>query len=757
MTKRLWTVVILLSFLCGTKAQHEEELMHVHGNVYLFQPGSNIIHVKGGEDLRFGVFANKAEAQKAALEIRNIASDYAGDGLIIQDRVYKYCKENYMIHMLQRNGMFKANCLPGMCLLFVEMTNFKTKMVEIKKGQTNYKNIGIETWLPPIEYLGGDNDLCCHPEYNNKKYKYTGQYPRFPGHRNAFSYYLESSLKYPTVALENDIFGTVKASFSVDKDGTVNNIMIEQSVDPALDKEVIRTLKIMPQWQTAKRNKKRQEVIVDFRIVDGTIKEGIANNYILDKYGKDDLIDIPHIVVEHLREPTQILEYPEGSSSDFTENFYMGVIRTVLKRGIATEKTRVVIRPYLVDCQDETTIAYDAIYYDGKKYHQKKNKKDFRYKTGRQMPKADKVFEVDTVVKMNIPPQYMGRHLTLHYTVSVEDYSKPVYKDSIVGSCLVIRPFKFVQLPTQDMALTEEFMDMTAPDLYQQFCQAKDETRLNELIDSAYWEIIKEKDYAENNAMAPYVCNLYAVKQIKRGTPNVEILRPFIDFSRYGNGRSGIDVKRWTSSRGTIPWNKHEIVFNQAVAYYLEGKRDTAYFLNKWLKSSEKCMAETGKINDLDRLKVLLFRSKYYCDYDSNKDDEYRRVLKSVLDICDDNKAVLYTEIKELLKQDEAMEWVDKMDNSNPKKWYLKAILMANGYNEETKFWKDKELSEEYWLLSDIPIYLVYLHHCFSMAPEYKEYYKFDAQFSDEQRKETPYKDDESELYEKIFKMLNME
>ena len=82
---------------------------------------------------------------------------------------------------------------------------------------------------------------------------------------------------------------------------------------------------------------------------------------------------------------------------------------------------------------------------------------------------------------------------------------------------------------------------------------------------------------------------------------------------------------------------------------------------------------------------------------------------------------------------------------------------MANGYNEETKFWKDKELSEEYWLLSDIPIYLVYLHHCFSMAPEYKEYYKFDAQFSDEQRKETPYKDDESELYEKIFKMLNME
>lgn len=84
--------MILLSFLCGTKAQHEEELMHVHGNVYLFQPGSNIIHVKGGEDLRFGVFANKAEAQKAALEIRNIASDYAGDGLIIQDRVYKYCK-----------------------------------------------------------------------------------------------------------------------------------------------------------------------------------------------------------------------------------------------------------------------------------------------------------------------------------------------------------------------------------------------------------------------------------------------------------------------------------------------------------------------------------------------------------------------------------------------------------------------------------------------------------------------------------------
>lgn len=755
MAKRLLTVLILLSFLCGTKAQHEEELMQVHGNVYLFQRGSDIIHIKGGSELMFGLFINRTEAEKAALDIKRIASDTAKDSWELQDIVYEYCKGKRIHYRSKLNGMFKANCIPGMCLLFVEMTNFRTKTVEIKEGQTEYKNIGIETWLP-IEELGGDDDICCHPEYANKKYKYTGQYPRFPGGRNAFSHYLVKALKYPMVAIENGIYGTVKASFCVDKDGTVNNIMIEQSVDLALDKEVARVLKNMPQWQIAKRKKERQEVIVDFRIVDSTSKDGIANNYIADKHGKDDLIDVPHIVVEYSKEPEHIAENPNNSSSDSPDPYYMGVIRTVLKQGIATEKTRVVIRPYLIDCQNETAIGYDAIYYDGQKYHQKKNKKNLHYKTGSQMPKANEVFEIDTVVKLLIPHQYVGRHLTLHYAINVEDYSKTVYSDSIIGTCLVKRPFKFVQLPVQDIALTEEFLDQTKPDLYYKFCQAKDEKRLDELTDSAYHEIVKEKDYEIENAMAPYVCNRYAVMQIKRGTPNVEILRPFVDLRRHGNGKSGIDVTRWTSSRGVIPWNKHEIVYNQAVAYYLEGKRDTAYFLNSWLKSNEKCVAKTRNIDNLDRLKSLHFRNQYYCDEGSNNGDEYQRVLNSILDISDDNKAVLYTEIEKLLKQDEAMEWIDKMDDSNPKKWYLKAILMANGYSEEREFWKDKESSEEYWLLFDIPFYLVYLHHCFTLAPEFKEYYKYDAQFSEELRKESPYRDDNSELYEKIFKMLNV-
>ena len=163
MDKRLLTVLILLSFLCGTKAQHEDELMQVHGNVYLFQRGTDIIHIKGGSELMFGLFINRTEAEKAALDIKRIASDTAKDSWELQDIVYKYCKEKHIHFRSKLNGMFKANCIPGMCLLFVEMTNFRTKTVEIKKGQTEYKNIGIDTWLP-IEELGGDDDICCHPE-----------------------------------------------------------------------------------------------------------------------------------------------------------------------------------------------------------------------------------------------------------------------------------------------------------------------------------------------------------------------------------------------------------------------------------------------------------------------------------------------------------------------------------------------------------------------------------------------------------------
>jgi hypothetical protein len=160
--------------------------------------------------------------------------------------------------------------------------------------------------------------------------------------------------------------------------------------------------------------------------------------------------------------------------------------------------------------------------------------------------------------------------------------------------------------------------------------------------------------------------------QMKRGTPSVEILRPFIDLKRYGNGKSGVDVKQWTASRGMINWNRHEIIANQAAAYYMEQKTDTALFLIDWLKGNGKMDSGLEQLENLINLKTLHFKARNGSD-----EAKYQRAKTAVLEMSDENKAILYTEIEDWKMRDIAPMWIEKMADDNPKKWYLKGLLAA--------------------------------------------------------------------------------
>lgn len=73
--------------------------------------------------------------------------------------------------------------------------------------------------------------------------------PKFQGGGlNDFRLYIQANLKYPRIAEENSISGTVHVSFVVDKKGEISEITILRGVDPSLDNEVIRGLKAAPKW-----------------------------------------------------------------------------------------------------------------------------------------------------------------------------------------------------------------------------------------------------------------------------------------------------------------------------------------------------------------------------------------------------------------------------------------------------------------------------------------------------------------------------
>lgn len=80
------------------------------------------------------------------------------------------------------------------------------------------------------------------------------QQAEFPGGQQALMKWLNSNIRYPEAAQQNDIQGRVIVRFVVEKDGSVSQATIAKGVDKDLDREALRVVKKMPKWQPGKNN-----------------------------------------------------------------------------------------------------------------------------------------------------------------------------------------------------------------------------------------------------------------------------------------------------------------------------------------------------------------------------------------------------------------------------------------------------------------------------------------------------------------------
>ena len=95
--------------------------------------------------------------------------------------------------------------------------------------------------------------------------------PEFPGGQKRLIEYLSATVKYPVVARENGIQGSVLVQFTVDKDGAVGDVTVLRSGgDPSLNREAVRVVNSMPNWiPGTKRGKPirvRYTLPVNFRL-----------------------------------------------------------------------------------------------------------------------------------------------------------------------------------------------------------------------------------------------------------------------------------------------------------------------------------------------------------------------------------------------------------------------------------------------------------------------------------------------------------
>lgn len=92
------------------------------------------------------------------------------------------------------------------------------------------------------------------PAQDNKVFDAVEQPPVFPGGDAALMKYLNDNIRYPQLAIENNIQGRVVVQFVVQKDGSIGQVKVARSKDPDLDKEAVRVVKSLPRFQPGKQN-----------------------------------------------------------------------------------------------------------------------------------------------------------------------------------------------------------------------------------------------------------------------------------------------------------------------------------------------------------------------------------------------------------------------------------------------------------------------------------------------------------------------
>jgi TonB family protein len=90
--------------------------------------------------------------------------------------------------------------------------------------------------------------------------------PVFKGGETAMIKFINSKLVYPKTAKEKNISGKVNMCFSVDTDGSISDLSVVKGINPELNEEAIRVIKLLPAWNPGKLDGKPVKVWYDLPV-----------------------------------------------------------------------------------------------------------------------------------------------------------------------------------------------------------------------------------------------------------------------------------------------------------------------------------------------------------------------------------------------------------------------------------------------------------------------------------------------------------
>ena len=97
-------------------------------------------------------------------------------------------------------------------------------------------------------------------EEEAKVYNVVEQMPSFPGGEAALLKYVNTHIKYPAIAQEQEISGVVVLRFVVKEDGSVGEVIVQKSLEKHCDEEAVRVVKSLPRFMPGKQQGKAVRV-----------------------------------------------------------------------------------------------------------------------------------------------------------------------------------------------------------------------------------------------------------------------------------------------------------------------------------------------------------------------------------------------------------------------------------------------------------------------------------------------------------------
>jgi periplasmic protein TonB len=114
-------------------------------------------------------------------------------------------------------------------------------MIDVDVDQTTQ----IEAYIPPVfeEEQVQEQEIFIVVE----------DPPSFPGGDEARIRFLSENIRYPQMARESGIQGTVFVTFVVETDGSVTSVRVLRGIGGGCDEEAVRVIQAMPKWNAGKQ------------------------------------------------------------------------------------------------------------------------------------------------------------------------------------------------------------------------------------------------------------------------------------------------------------------------------------------------------------------------------------------------------------------------------------------------------------------------------------------------------------------------